>query len=40
MNKTPQKVMKYPKRQNAACKGRGKYMNKSKESVKYFKYEQ
>ena len=33
MDKRPQKVTKDPKRQEAARKGRGNYMNKLKESV-------
>ena len=49
MDKTPEKVTKYPKSVEAARKGREKYMNKLKESIlndvkkrqwRYYQYKQ
>ena len=49
MDKTPEKVTKYPKPVEAARKGREKYMNKLKESIlndvkkrqwRYYQYKQ
>lgn len=37
LDKAPQKVTNYLKREKIARKGRGKYMNKLEESIKYFK---
>ena len=37
LDKAPQKVTNYLKREKIAREGRGKYMNKLEESIKYFK---
>ena len=38
LDKAPQKVTNYLKREKIAREGRGKYMNKLEESIKYFKW--